>query len=139
MTSCFPRSFEMIGGSELMENECIIARGCFLSETRKEQVEQSHLSGLASIWLMGSGVTTHGAYFYFWFGILLIFKKLNEIDIKLNHDQVNNSVAFSVFLMLCNHYLCLAKTFSSPQKETPHPLGSCSPFPSGSSLWQPPV
>lgn len=52
---------------------------------------------------------------------------------KLNHEKMNNSVAFSVFLVLYNYHIYRAETFSSPQKETLHPLSSCSSFPGNPS------
>ena len=45
---------------------------------------------------------------------------------------------FSTFTMLHNHHFCF-QNVSSPQKESLHPLSSCSPFSPPTSPWQPPI
>lgn len=39
-------------------------------------------------------------------------------------------MAFSIFMMLCDHHLCLVPKVSSPQKKILYPLSSQYPFPS---------
>lgn len=57
-----------------MEKQCVIGRMYLLSEGAGGRWSRAvQKTGLARMWLMGLGVTRHGAYFYFWFGILLIF------------------------------------------------------------------
>ena len=51
-------------------------------------------------------------------GLFLFFSfRLNSPTVQINHFKVNNSVAFSTFIMLYNHHLC-SKRVPSPQKET---------------------
>ena len=52
--------------------------------------------------------------------------------------KVHNSVAFSMFIVLCNHHLyTVPEPFHHPQKETLYPLSSHSPLPPPPSPWQP--
>ena len=83
----------------------MLGGGYFLSETRKEQLEQSCLED----WLgknVVNGIRSDKRWSLFLFllwNIVGFLKNWAEIDIKLNHSKVNNSVVFSVFTMLCNH------------------------------------
>ena len=50
-----------------------------------------------------------------------------------------SSVAFSIFEMLCNHYLCLVAEHSQHPRREPCPHQQLFPIPSLPRLWQPPV
>ena len=55
-----------------------------------------------------------------------------------SQNKAHTSVAFSVFIVLCNHHLYIVPgPFHHPQKETLYPLSSHSLLPPPCSPWQP--